>query len=164
MKKISVLFMATIVALGFSTWAAAPDDEILGIWHTTDDKSQVQIFKEHGKYFAKIISLKKPNWPADDPQAGRPKNDRLNPQRELRQRPIVGMQFMNDFGHTGDNLWSGGRIYDPESGKTYKCKISLIGKDRLEVRGYVGVSLLGRTVVWTRQVSENTKNQTPSSR
>ena len=132
--------------------AVAPGDGILGLWHTTDDKSLVRVFKEDGKYFAKIVSLKDPNWPQEDKEGmgGKPKNDRRNPNRELRSRPIAGLQFMNDFVYSGHNLWTGGRIYDPESGKTYKCKMSLIATNRLEVRGYVGISLLGRTVIWTR--------------
>lgn len=132
--------------------AAEPGDAILGLWNTTDDKSQVLIFKQDEKYFAKIISLKEPNVPADDKEgfAGKPKTDYKNPNPQLRQRPIVGMQFMSDFVYAGRNRWEGGRVYDPESGKTYKCKMTLLSTNRLEVRGYVGLSLLGRTVVWTR--------------
>ena len=73
-----------------------------------------------------------------------------NPDPKLRSRPIVGLQFMNNFVYAGRNVWDGGKIYDPESGKTYKCKMTLQSTNRLEVHGYVGVSLLGRTVVWTR--------------
>ena len=127
-------------------------DAILGIWNTTDSKSQVQIFREKEKYFGKIISLKEPNVPADGKSglAGKPKTDYHNPKPELRQRPIIGLQIMSDFVPAGRNRWTSGIVYDPESGKTYKCKLSLVGTNRLEVRGYVGVSLLGRTVTWTR--------------
>jgi uncharacterized protein (DUF2147 family) len=147
----AAIFIAALLAQ-LSARAAAPGDEILGIWHTTDDKSQVRVFKENNLYFAKIISLKEPNWPSDDKQgmAGKPKNDRRNPVQNLRPRPIAGIQFVNDFKYAGNNLWLGGTIYDPESGKTYKCKMTLISSNRLEVRGFVGVSLLGRTVIWTR--------------
>ncbi len=150
-KFCAFLLIAAILA-SMTVWAVAPGDEILGIWHTTDDKSQIRIFKEDNKFFAKIISLKDPSWPADDAQGmgGKPKHDRRNPNPELRSRPIAGLQFMSDFVYAGDNHWTGGRIYDPESGKTYRCKMTLISTNRLEVHGYVGVSLLGRTVVWTR--------------
>jgi len=149
---VSLLLAAALVFQSVAADAPAPADAILGMWHTTDDKSQVQVFKEDDKYFAKIVSLKEPAWPEDDKEgmAGKPKNDRRNPNPKLRSRPIAGLQFMNDFVYSGRNLWSGGRIYDPESGKTYKCKMSLVATNRLEVHGYVGVSLLGRTVVWTR--------------
>lgn len=84
--------------------------------------------------------------------AGKPKNDRGNPDPNLRDRPIVGLQFMRDFVYAGDKTWVDGKIYDPESGKTYKCKMTLVDDKHLEVRGFVGISLLGRTVVWTRLV------------
>jgi uncharacterized protein (DUF2147 family) len=147
-----LLFTGTLSLRAEAADTNAPGDAILGIWHTTEDKSQVQVFKEDDKYFAKIVSLKEPAWPEGDKEgmAGKPKNDRRNPSPKLRSRPIAGLLFMNDFLYSGRNLWSGGRVYDPECGKTYKCKMSLIATNRLEVHGYVGVSLLGRTVVWTR--------------
>ncbi len=60
------------------------------------------------------------------------------------------MQLMTDFTLAGKDIWEGGKIYDPESGKTYKCKLTLIDPNRLEVRGFIGFSLLGRTEVWTK--------------
>ena len=72
------------------------------------------------------------------------------PNHSLRNRPIVGLQLMSDFEAAGKVQWGEGKIYDPESGKTYKCKITLTDPKRLEVRGYVGISLFGRTEIWTR--------------
>ena len=104
------------------------------------------------RLMTKVISLKEPNWPADEKggAAGKPKNDRNNPNPKLRDRPIVGIEFMNGFVHAGKNRWVDGKIYDPESGKTYQCKMTLVATNKLEVRGFVGISLLGRTVEWTR--------------
>ena len=153
MKKI---FLTLIAALGLLSLSARADvaagDEVLGAWHTTDDKSVVQVFKQSGHFFAKILSLKEPNWPANDESGmgGKPRTDRKNPDSQLRSRPIVGLQFMSDFAFAGKNLWEDGKIYDPEVGKTYKCKMTLVDAHHLEVRGYVGFSFLGRTVVWTR--------------
>lgn len=132
--------------------AIEPGDAILGKWHTTDDKSVVTIFKRENQYCARIVSLKEPNWPVDDKDGmgGKPKNDRNNPDSRLRDRPIVGMEFMTGFVPDGNNRWKYGKIYDPESGKTYKCKMTLTSTNSLEVRGFIGISLLGRTVVWTR--------------
>jgi uncharacterized protein (DUF2147 family) len=97
--------------------------------------------------------LKEPNWPANDEKGmgGKPKNDRNNPKPELRGRQIVGMEFMHDFIYTGKNRYADGKIYDPENGKTYSCKMRLVNEKKLEVRGYVGISLMGRTVEWTRK-------------
>jgi uncharacterized protein (DUF2147 family) len=132
-------------------------DAILGIWETHDHQgrleSRVEIYKEQGKYFGKIVSLTEPAWAAGDDQgmAGKPKNDRYNPHPDLRSRPIIGMQFMRDFTYgAAKDIWVNGKIYDPKCGKTYKCKLTLTSPDRLEVRGYFGVSVFGRTDVWTR--------------
>lgn len=153
MKK---LILTLIAALGLLPLSARADvvagDEVLGAWHTTDNKSLVEVFKQNNHFFAKILSLKEPNWPANDESGmgGKPKTDRKNPDSQLRSRPIVGLQFMTDFIHAEKNLWEDGKIYDPEVGKTYKCKMTLVDAHHLEVRGYVGFSFLGRTVVWTR--------------
>lgn len=132
--------------------AAEEQGGIVGVWKTTDDKSEVRIYEEKGKFFGKIVSLKEPNVPAGDKSGlgGKPKTDYHNPKPELRQRPIIGLQIMTDFAPDGPGHWTGGKVYDPESGKTYKSWIALVATNRLEVRGYLGVSLLGRTVTWTR--------------
>ena len=67
-----------------------------------------------------------------------------------RQNPIIGLNLVSDFKFEGDDRWDSGRIYDPESGKTYACKLRL-ERDALKVRGYVGLSLFGRTEVWQRK-------------
>jgi uncharacterized protein (DUF2147 family) len=151
-RTILWLLLAGLMLVGNPILALDAGDDILGFWNTTDNKSQVEIFTEKGRYNARIISLKEPNWPANDEEGmgGKPKNDRGNPDPKLRARKIVGMEFMTGFVYAGKNRWIDGRIYDPESGKTYKCKMTLVDPKHLEVRGFVGVSLLGRTVLWTR--------------
>ena len=81
--------------------------------------------------------------------AGKAKIDRENPDKSKRNTPIMGLVFMEGFSFDG-KIWSGGTIYDPDNGKTYKCKITLVNDKKLKVRGYIGVSLIGRTEIWTR--------------
>lgn len=157
MKKLITSLLGLWVLAGATAGSFPSGDGILGIWKTYDDRgktdSSVEIYKEQDKYFAKIVSLTEPTWPAGDDQgmAGKPKNDRYNPNADLRSRPIIGMQIMHDFIYNpGKNIWEDGKIYDPGCGKTYKCKLTLTSPNRLEVRGYVGISLLGRTEIWTR--------------
>ncbi len=150
--RVHLALAAILLFSQFQLLADEPGDAILGVWHTTDDKSQVEIFKREKQYCAKVISLKEPSWPSDDKagMGGKPKNDRNNPDPKLRDRPIVGIEFMTGFVHAGKNRWTDGKIYDPEVGKTYSCKMTLVTTNKLEVRGFVGISLLGRTVEWTR--------------
>ncbi len=131
---------------------AAEENEILGVWNTTDNKGQVEIFKVNEMFHGKIIKLKEPNWPPDDEKGlgGKPKNDPNNHDPKLRDKPIVGLEIMNGFAYSGKKRWENGRIYDPENGKTYKCKMTLTSTNRLEVRGFIGISLIGRTEVWMR--------------
>jgi len=133
---------------------AGPDD-ILGNWKTENAKSVVSIFKcgpQNDKYCGSIVSLAEPNYPANDEKGmgGKPKVDRNNPDASRRNNPIIGLFLMWGFSPDGDGKWANGQIYDPESGKIYSCKMSLKNPGTLEVRGFVGVSFLGRTSVWTR--------------
>ncbi|MHB1178323.1 MAG: DUF2147 domain-containing protein, partial [Daejeonella sp.] len=65
-------------------------------------------------------------------------------------RALIGIEMLKGFSYVEEGVWEGGTIYDPKTGKTYSCKISLMNKDKINVRGYVGISLLGRTEIWSR--------------
>jgi len=151
MKKL-VSFLSGILFLTSLAASADEEKEILGIWNTTDNKIKVEIFSKNETLHGKIISLKEPVWPANDEKGmgGKPKNDRNNPDSKLRDKPIVGLEFMSGFTYSGKKRWEGGKIYDPENGKTYKCKMTLVSTNRLDVRGFIGISIIGRTEVWTR--------------
>ncbi len=82
---------------------------------------------------------------------GRPDTDEKNPDPALRNRPLIGLQLFEGFDYAGNGRWTGGTIYDPNSGKTYRCIVTYVDHNTLKVRGYIGVSLLGRTETWTRK-------------
>ncbi|HFB62380.1 MAG TPA: DUF2147 domain-containing protein [Bacteroidetes bacterium] len=124
-------------------------DDVVGVWLTQYKDSKVEIYKDGGKYFGKIIWLETPI----DSITGKPKVDDKNEDPNLRNRPIMGMKLLENFVFDGDDEWEDGTIYDPKKGKTYSCYMEFPdkdNKDRLKIRGYIGVSLLGRTVYWTR--------------
>jgi len=150
---------AIVVTLAVSLLAAGPaaaeGDEILGLWHTEPEDhgyARVEITKENGRYNGQIVWLCEPDYPEGDEggMGGQPKVDRENPDTDLRSRPIVGIHLLADFEYAGKNQWKRGTIYDPKNGKTYKCNIKLQDEDTLKVRGYIGMSLLGRTTIWKR--------------
>jgi len=71
------------------------------------------------------------------------------PDPSLRSRPIIGLQIMHGFKYHGDGKWEEGKVYNPQNGKTYSARIKL--KDgKLEMRGYIGISMLGKTEEWTK--------------
>ncbi|MCF8450116.1 MAG: DUF2147 domain-containing protein [Taibaiella sp.] len=119
-------------------------DAIERLWYNHEKTAKIQVFKAtDGKYYGKIVWLKEPN------RDGKPKVDINNPNKAKRNDPIIGLQMLKAFKKDGDNHYEDGTIYDPKNGKTYSCKITYKG-DHLEVRGYVGISMLGRTTVWTK--------------
>ena len=140
MKKIWSL--AVLLVLSTFVFAQSGDD-ILGTWLTEGGKSKVEITKADGKYQGKIIWLKEPL------RDGKPKTDINNEDESKHKNPIIGIQLIKGF-EWDDDEYEEGEIYDPENGKLYSCEITYDGIDKLNVRGYIGFSLLGRTTYWTR--------------
>ncbi|RYZ99108.1 MAG: DUF2147 domain-containing protein [Sphingobacteriaceae bacterium] len=138
------IFLISIAAFSYA-FAAGNPDAVVGNWLTEGGKAKIYIYKNGNKYFGKIAWVEKPN----DPN-GHPKLDKNNPDKALRNKPIVGLVLLRNFEYTGKNVWENGNIYDPESGKDYSCTMTLLDANKLEVRGYIGISLLGRSQTWTR--------------
>lgn len=143
--------VVSLLLLAGSAFAQNPD-AIVGKWLNGEGTAHVDIYKEGGKYFGKIVWLKIPVYPADDEKgmAGKTKVDRENPDPARRNDPTLGLRMLRDFTFTRDGLWENGHIYDPKNGKDYRCKMTLTSPDELRVRGFIGISLIGRTDVWTR--------------
>ena len=133
--------------LSLPTKAADPAAGPLGTWSTVDDESRVLIEPCGEELCGRLIWLKEPVN-----AEGEAKIDRKNPDESLRSRPIVGLPLLAGFrpdpGNPGQ--WAGGTIYDPESGKTYSATMTPQPDGSLRVRGFVGMPMFGRTVVWTR--------------
>lgn len=131
-----------LLTFGISLFSLMSFAQIEGKWKTIDDetkqaKSVIEIYKKSdGKYYGKVSKLLiKPA----DPNCSACKDDR-------KGKPILGMEVVRGLKKDGDEF-TGGTITDPKTGKTYKCTITKNG-NQLEVRGYMGVSLLGRTQIW----------------
>jgi uncharacterized protein (DUF2147 family) len=80
----------------------------------------------------------------------RPDTDDKNPDPALRSRPLTGLELFEGFSWDGEGRWTGGTIYDPNSGKTYRCIITWVDENTLSVLGFVGIPMLGRTETWKR--------------
>lgn len=148
MKFLTIL---AALLLSTSTVLGAGTDDILGIWKTELDEAKVEVYRCGEKICGKIVWLKRPVYTdASDGQVGAPIIDRKNPDPELRKRSLIGLQIMQGFSEEGDSTWGGGSCYDPKNGKSYRGKIHLAAPGRLELRGYIGIPLFGRTSIWTR--------------
>ena len=146
MKK-QLLFLAVLFISGLTFQASAQTqaDDIVGLWETGSGKARVNIIKSGNYYYGRIVWLKEPLN-----EEGKPKVDKNNPDESKRTTPLLGYRMLSSFEYKGDNLWEDGTIYDPESGSTYNCKISLEDKNTMNIRGFIGISAFGRTDVWTR--------------
>lgn len=145
MKKLALL----TISLLFCFWAFAQDENrVVGTWLTQYGDSKVTIKKgADGKYFGEISWLKEPN------KNGKPKVDEKNPDVKLQSRPTLGLQILTGFNYNKeDKEWIDGKIYDPKEGKTYKCYMWFEEDlNKLHVKGYIGFSLIGKQVVWTKE-------------
>ncbi len=120
-------------------------DDIIGIWLTCGkEPAKIQVYKVSERFYGKII------WRKNPTENGKQRLDNNDPDKEKQSNPIIGLVMLNGFKFDGDDEWKDGNIYDPESGKTYNCYMYLKAKNTLKVRGYVGISLFGRTETWAR--------------
>jgi uncharacterized protein (DUF2147 family) len=118
---------------------------VTGQWLSQDGKGVVTIEPCAGKMCGRITWLREPLG-----SDGKPKHDIHNVQQSQQSRPICGLPILWNFTQDSPDTWTGGEIYDPEKGETYHCNMHLEADGTLHVRGYIGISLLGRTAVWTR--------------
>lgn len=140
-RSFSIFF--ALLFLLFVPVASFAQDAIERVWYNHEKTGKVKIFKAtDGKYYGKLIWLKVPE------DNGKPRVDKNNPDLAHRNDPLMGMQLLKGFTKDDDRHFSGGTIYDPKNGKTYSCKITRNG-NALDVRGYVGISLIGRTTTWS---------------
>lgn len=147
-----IIAVSTALLLITLSAHAADDAAILGIWNNQEKDAKIEIFKCSDRYCGKIVWLKVPNYPEDskDGVPGTPKLDHNNPDLSLKAKPILGLEIVHDFIYKGDNKWVEGKVYDPKNGKTYSGKMTLVSPNQLDLRGFIGISLLGRTTTWTR--------------
>lgn len=144
MKSITLLLGIAL----FSLTTMAQSDAIIGDWYNQEKDAVIKITKAEGETFqGQIVWMLNPN-----DENGMPKVDNLNPDESLQSRPRMGMVIMYGFEYDGDNEWDDGEIYDPKSGNTYSGTITLSSENNLDLRGYVGLPIFGRTSNWTRKM------------
>lgn len=146
MKKFVIILM--FVFIGTQLFAQK-SERITGVWWNDEKTSKLEVKKDaNGLYTATIVYIIPEKY-----ENGEPPKDDENPDPKLRDRSELGLTIMTGLKYdAGENEWSGGRIYDPKSGKTYDCYVWMEeSNDVLNMKGYVvGIRWLGRSTVWTR--------------
>lgn len=144
-----LLKLTLVTAALLATQCVFAQSSPVGLWKTIDDKtgkpkSLVRIVESGGEFQGKIEKLFRP---ADQEQ---------NPKCDLcdganKDQPLIGMTIL--FGlKKDDDMYAGGKIIDPANGKIYSSKLKVTdGNKKLEVRGYIGLPMLGRTQTWMRE-------------
>jgi len=144
--------MRRVLLIVLSLMAIAAEADTMspvGLWRTTDDKTGkeralVRIVENEGRYEGRVEKIF--TQPGDDPQHLCRKCE-----GERKDQPIIGMNILWGLKRDGDQ-YSGGEILDAKEGKIYRCKMKLVeGGRKLEVRGFIGVALFGRSQTWTRE-------------
>jgi uncharacterized protein (DUF2147 family) len=142
-------FLGTIILILCACPLGAAELSPAGLWRTIDEhsgqaKGLVRIKEVNGQFEGKIEKIFP--TPGDDPA---PKCEKCD--GALRNQPVLGMTFLWGLKKQGDE-YQGGEILDPETGKIYRAKVKLAdGGKKLDVRGFIGVSLLGRSQTWLRE-------------
>ena len=138
MKNLNYFLIISFLIISFSSQINSKNitdesEKIVGIWFTDDKTSKIQIYKSESQYFGKIIWL-----------------ESKGSKEDLKIKPKIGYQIFRKFTFEGKNVWSGGQVSDPRSGMTVSGKMTLKNENTLNVRGYVGAPIFGKTVVLLR--------------
>ncbi|MER2519879.1 MAG: DUF2147 domain-containing protein [Bdellovibrionales bacterium] len=144
--------------------SSTPQDKpgIFGLWRTQDRDGVIEIYPCSEKICGRFHWLQQ-----ETDEEGRPSYDDKNPDAALRARPLCGMAFMGGFSQESEERYSGGWIYSPRSGSTYKARLTLAGPNALLLHGYIFAPFLGETQTWERAINPPvcslSKTQSPDS-
>ncbi|MEL6671581.1 MAG: DUF2147 domain-containing protein [Bacteroidota bacterium] len=149
-KKSLLISACFALFLGFVAMSDLQAQSVLGKWKTIDDetgdvKSIVELYMVGEKVHGKVVQLfRKPD---EDPD---PVCDECDDDDPRYNKKVLGMEILTGLEKESNEEWEDGDILDPKNGSVYSCYIELVEPDKLKVRGYLGVSLLGRTQYWYR--------------
>lgn len=137
-------FVLTSLASAHAQQLSPKLQDAIGNWQVMDDNGKpnghVETYLVDGKLFGRVTEIR---------PGGSPRDVCKKCSGDLKDHLILGMVIMRNFKPDGD-VWAGGTVVDPDSGKEYKGKIWTLGREKLSMRGYIGFSLLGRTQTWVR--------------
>jgi uncharacterized protein (DUF2147 family) len=145
-KLLKQLFVLILIGCG-SAWGQGSTPA--GLWQTISDRTGqprglVRVEEVNGEYIGTVVAVLSPPAPDANPLCNLCQGD-------LKDKPVVGMVILRGVRRSGDT-YSTGQILDPDEGEVYKCRIALLDEGRkLEVRGFIGIPLLGRSQTWVRK-------------
>jgi uncharacterized protein (DUF2147 family) len=150
------ILLCGTIAIGIAASSAAarrPAAVPVGLWYAEGGAAQIELRDCGDALCGRVVELRSPF-----DEHGCALRDRYNPDDSLRQRPVIGLEILRGLRPSPDaeGVWSNGTIYDPGSGSTYRASLTVASENRLALRGYVGIPLLGRDTTWFRVGTEQT--------
>lgn len=139
-----LIISAVVLIAGFAR--TAPGDRIVGVWQSTDNDLRVEMYAHNEQYNGRVV------WflcEGNDPPM-KEQRDTENPNPALRNRLWLGMDTVEKLTYKGKDEWSGGKVYDPNSGHTFDATVRLTAPNQLTVRGYWKLPMLGRSLTFNR--------------
>ena len=141
--KTRLSIAALSLILTAPAFAQQQASDVAGVWETASG-GYVQLYEEGDVWKGKIVGSK----------SGYKRYDKNNPDESKRDRRLLGLNILDGLEYVGNGEFENGTIYDPNNGKTYKAKATQTGPDTLEARGFIGISLLGKSQTWKRVDSD----------
>lgn len=147
MRKISFIILLALAFVS-KTFAQTGENAILGVWESDAKDVRMEFYKQGNKFYGRYL------WGKTivENDGITSKKDVKNPDSKLRSRNVVGITSLTGLTWDGEEFVDG-KIYNAPSGEMYDCKV-WIKKDKLYLRGYMGISMLGQTVSWHRYTAQ----------
>lgn len=143
-KKMKYITLLTISLVFSLVTYAQSSNAIVGKWFDEEKDGKVEVYETGGKFYGKLVWMKRP-YEADGKTL---RKDVKNKDEKFRGRTLLNAVILTGF-RFNEGKWVDGKVYDPKSGKTYSCEIK-IKNGNMEVRGYVGSPMFGRTAIFTK--------------
>lgn len=147
--KITGLTVLTLLVALHAGGSRASGDPVFGFWLIENQRAVIEIVPCGEEACGKTVWLQEPLN-----RDGQPKTDSNNTDEKLRGRMLCGIELIGNFQRVKPGAWSGGYIYSPRNGQTYSASMELNDNDKLELRGYLLLPLLGQTQIWTREAGD----------
>jgi uncharacterized protein (DUF2147 family) len=147
MKSACLLIILLVFLTVLSSFnPARPAYLLVGVWESEEKNLQIEMFENDGKFFGRMIYFK-----CSTDEVMRTLKDIENPDKDLIDRKLLGLTLVTELAYQGDNVWDDGKIYDPNSGRTFEARIQVTGPQSATVRGYWKYRWIGRSMVFHRK-------------
>jgi uncharacterized protein (DUF2147 family) len=143
--------IALFLCLGTTGFnVVSPAEQLIGVWESEEKNLLIQISKEEDSFVGTMTYFQ-----CQTETIMRTTVDSENPDPTLVGRKLLGLKLLKKLSYEGDNVWGGGEIYDPNSGRTYDARIHLVSSNTAVVRGYWKFRWIGRSMVFNRRLEDN---------